>query len=155
MEILLAAARAADLSAGGFGDRFRRDDEEFPRGKPVRLGDERDELLAETRVILAGILSLAELHHHHEVLLLGSRHLGLRRRKRGNGEGGDGALLDLGQRVAGVFDVLRVVVLAVDDDQVFGAAAEVELVIVWLRNGRANARQQSRAVQSSAKQCST
>ena len=68
VEKLLAAARATNLPAGGFGDGFRGDDEDFFGGKPVGLADQRGEFLAEMRVFVGGITAFSELHDDDEGL---------------------------------------------------------------------------------------
>lgn len=130
VEKLLATARATNLPAGGFGDGFGGDDEDFFGRKPVGLADEGGELFAEARIVVGGVTPFAEFHDDDEGFFLVPCDLRVKEGGSRDGEGGDGALLDLRERVAGVFDVLRVVVLPADDDEIFGSPADVEFVIV-------------------------
>ena len=136
VEKLLAAARATNLPAGCFRDGFRGDDEDFFGGKPVGLADERGEFFAEMRVFVGGITAFSELHDDDEGLFFAPCDLGVREGRSGDGEGGDGALFDLRKGVTSVFDVLRVVVLAADDDEIFRSRADVKLVIVVSRKAK-------------------
>ena len=114
VEKLLATARATNLPAGGFGDGFGGDDEDFFGRKPVGLADEGGELFAEARIVVGGVTPFAEFHDDDEGFFLVPCDLRVKEGGSRDGEGGDGALLDLRERVAGVFDVLRVVVLPAD-----------------------------------------
>ena len=88
------------------------------------------------RVFVGGITAFSELHDDDEGFFFAPCDLGVREERSGDGEGGDGALFDLRKGVTSVFDVLRVVVLAADDDEIFRSPADVKLVIVVSRKAK-------------------
>src|SRR5262249_7885554 len=112
-QVALPGRGALDLAAGGAADRAARDDHDIVDIQAEEITDSLADRFGEELTRHRA----ARLHHHHHAV--GAAVLGR--------EGDDAAAADAIHRVSRPFEILRVVLPAVDDDQVLDAAADEQL----------------------------